>query len=179
MDRGVGVLAIADGMGGHPSGNLASRQAIQEAFNHIRGVRPIHCALREAILLSHAAVSEHSDNRGAHSRLQVASETSCTSRTWGTPGCMWTYEWSPRPRFRRNSARSWEAMPPRSNSTPFPSGKALDSHDNRWNHDTLDVLMKCRDHHEHPGNAEEIARLCQKQSGTVLRQLALAAQVIC
>ena len=166
-------------------GNLASRQAIQEAFNYIRGVRPIHCALREAILLSHAAVSEHGDNRG--STLTLASRFGDElyiahvgdTRVY-VDGRMVTEDQGSGEILHQFVGG---AMPPSVELYTVPVRRGswiLMTTDGI--HDTLDVLdempgliMNTR------GNAEEIARvLCQKaiRNGSSDNCSALAAQVI-
>ena len=65
VDRNLDMFLIADGMGGHPSGDLASQGAIAEALRALRDSPSPENFLREAILLAHQELSEAGDNRGS------------------------------------------------------------------------------------------------------------------
>ena len=53
---GEGFAAVADGMGGHQAGEVASAIAIRELVDEIRGKTPDEDALREAVRRANAAI---------------------------------------------------------------------------------------------------------------------------
>jgi len=58
------ILIIADGMGGHSSGDDASREAVAAAMSCLRQAESVAPAISQSILDAQEAVSQHGDNRG-------------------------------------------------------------------------------------------------------------------
>jgi len=65
VERNMDLFMIADGMGGHPSGDLASQGAVQEALRALKDAPVPEHFLREAILLAHEELAQAGDNRGS------------------------------------------------------------------------------------------------------------------
>ncbi len=67
-----GLFAVADGMGGHPAGDVASRMAIETLERSLSGLGPDTsraAALRDAFADANAALLEHALARPDHSGL--------------------------------------------------------------------------------------------------------------
>ena len=61
----LGFLVIADGMGGHPSGDEASAQVIDEVLQVLESSPEPDQMLHSACLEAHEALAGHGDNRGS------------------------------------------------------------------------------------------------------------------
>jgi protein phosphatase len=61
----LGFLVIADGMGGHPSGDEASAQVIDEVLAVLESSPSPQDVLIAACLEAHEALASHGDNRGS------------------------------------------------------------------------------------------------------------------
>jgi protein phosphatase len=61
VDGAYGVLVVADGMGGHPAGDIASALTVEEIVRHLRASassEPAGARMREAVVSADAAVRE-------------------------------------------------------------------------------------------------------------------------
>ena len=75
--RGVDVLVVADGMGGHASGEVASRIAVDTGLDYLAKCNaPTGQAIEEAIMLAHREVKREADrsdaSRGMGTTIVVA-----------------------------------------------------------------------------------------------------------
>ena len=61
----LGFLVIADGMGGHPCGDEASAQVIDEVLQILESSPSPHDVLLAACMEAHEALASHGDNRGS------------------------------------------------------------------------------------------------------------------
>ncbi len=69
VDGSVGLIVVADGMGGHPAGDLASALAVQEVAAHLRAPAspgPLGARMRQAVLRADARVRDGGSTEPAH-----------------------------------------------------------------------------------------------------------------
>jgi len=65
VDRTLDAIIIADGMGGHPAGDEASKAAVAEVLRVLRTSDAPARFLREAVLMAHQVLASEGDNRGS------------------------------------------------------------------------------------------------------------------
>ena len=65
VDRSLDAILIADGMGGHPCGDEASRAAVTEVLRVLKDSDSPERFLREAVLMAHNVLASEGDNRGS------------------------------------------------------------------------------------------------------------------
>ncbi len=98
--NGEGFAAVADGMGGHQAGEVASAIAIREFTAEIRGKVPSEDALKEAVRRANTAIYEE----GARDPLKRGMGTTLTALWYDTDNIYLTHVGDSRAYLLRNQA---------------------------------------------------------------------------